>query len=162
MSEYAIVWKFCRERLHQAVSDLTDEQVRWRPHPDAHTICELLYHMAGAEHYFWARLTGSDPAATPYEAKLDAAVRDNFLREAEFPFGPDEQTKEKALAALEFSAAQIGPVIENPTEEQKRRKMISPIGPEIEGEGGLTRIAQHAAYHTGQIWMMRMDPRFPA
>jgi hypothetical protein len=53
MTQFAEVWHFTRARLEQAMQGLTHEQMCWRPHSEAHTIFELLYHIAGAE-YYWA------------------------------------------------------------------------------------------------------------
>src|SRR5262245_35158876 len=55
-------WKFTRDRLDQSYQDLTEKQLIWRPHPDAHSIGEILYHVAAAEHYWAARLTDQNPA----------------------------------------------------------------------------------------------------
>src|SRR4051812_39883754 len=38
-------WQFTRDRLKPAYQDLTEEQLLWRPHDQAHSIGELLYHM---------------------------------------------------------------------------------------------------------------------
>jgi len=162
MSHLCEVWQFTRERLDQSYKDLTRDQLLWRPHENAHSIGELLYHMAGAEHFWASRMTDRDPHATPYEERLDKAVREGFLLEGTLsPFAPEDMELHLIDKALEFSGSALRPILENPTEKQLTMKMISPLGPEVTGMGGLLRIVQHAGYHTGQIWIYRMDPRFP-
>ena len=156
------VWQFTRDRLGPCYQDLNDEQLRWRAHPGAHSIGELLYHMAGAEHYWAARMTGKDPHDTPWGEKLDRAVREGFLLEGtRSPFTDDDMKLPLIEEALAYSAAALRPILENPSKEQIEMKMISPLGPEVTGYGGFLRIVQHAGYHAGQIWIFRMDPRFP-
>ena len=155
-------WKFTRDRLDQAYKDLNEYQLLWRPHAQAHNIGELLYHMAGAEHYWASRMTDRDPRATPLEEKLDKAVREGFLIDGtSSPFTDEEMKLPLIEQALEFSGRALTPILQSPTEAQLEMKLISPLGPEVTGYGGLMRIVQHAGYHTGQIWIYRMDPRFP-
>ncbi len=163
MTQYAEVWHFTRARLAQAIDGLSDEQLAWRLYPEGHNICEIVYHIAGCEHYWSARMTDRDPAATQFEALLDQAVHEGFLREGVGgPFrDPKQQTLQALNDALAFSGERLKPVIEGPTPEQLAMPLLSPIGDKVTGEQGLIRICQHAGYHTGQIWQMSMSPRFP-
>ena len=155
-------WQFTRDRLAPAYQDLNEEQLLWRPHAAAHNIGELLYHMAGAEHYWATRLSERDPRATEWEEKLDRSVREGFLIDGtSSPFGPEDMKMPLIEQALEFTAFELKPILENPTSKELEMKLISPLGPEVTGYGGLLRIVQHAGYHCGQIWIYRMDPRFP-
>lgn len=164
MTEFAEVWHFTRFRLAQAIEGLSPEQVTWRLYPEAHNIAEIVYHIAGCEHYWAARMTGRDPAATDFEALLDLAVHEGFLREG--VGGPFREARDLNIEALEkalaFTGAKLRPVIEGPTGAQLAMQMVSPIGNEVTGAEGLARLSQHAGYHTGQIWMIRMSPGFPA
>ena len=161
MTEFAEVWQFGRGRLKATYERLSDEQMKWRPFPGGHCIYEYLFHVAGAEHYWATRLAGADPSATEFDAKLDKAVRNGFLLDEPFPFSEGEFRLELAIKALDKAYAEIGPIIEKPTAEQLAMQIESPIGPVVSGREGFHRIAQHAAYHTGQIWLLRLDPRFP-
>lgn len=156
MTELGKVWAFTRYRLEMSLGDLTDEQIQATPYPGGHSIAEIVAHVAGAEHYWSARLLGTDPNATELDAKLDLAIHDGFLREGNSPFTLEELTKAKLLELLEYSGNQVRPLYEDPTEEQLTTRMRSPIGDDVSGEEGLIRLAQHAGYHTGQIWMIRM------
>lgn len=162
MHPLADVWKFTRVRLLESHPDLNDEQLQWRPHENAHSIAEILFHIAGCEHYWASRLLGRDPNEGELESKLEQAARDGFLREAPCPFPPSEHRREEVDRALAFGEAEMASVIENPTPAQLEMRMISPIGHDVSGYEGLCRLAQHAGYHTGQIWVYRMDPRFPS
>jgi uncharacterized damage-inducible protein DinB len=154
-------WLFTRERLRPSYSDLGHEDLLWRPFEGAHSIGELLYHIAGAEHYYAARISGRNPAGTDWEAKLDRAVVDDFLAEGKTPFGPDDMHPQLVEQALEFSALEIRPILENPTQGELSKTIVSALGASVTGYEGLLRVTQHAAYHTGQIWIYRKDPRFP-
>jgi uncharacterized damage-inducible protein DinB len=156
------VWKFTRERLDGAVDRLTDEQAAWRPYPGAHSITEMLYHVAGAEHWMATRLLGLDPEATERDAKIDRSVRASFITDDPFPFGPGECTLADARKALEETAPLAERVLRDPGPDILERPLETPLGPTVPGVGGLWRIAQHAAYHTGQIWTYRSLPGFPA
>jgi hypothetical protein len=160
MHDLGRVWLFTRERLRQSIEGLSDEEMRWRPHHEAHTIFEILFHIAGAEHYWASRLTGRDPAENDMAHMLDLAVKDGFLRDGACPFGPEYMNRRAAEDALELTRAEIEPVICHPTPEQIAMSLTSPVGDNVNGLDGLARLAQHAGYHTGQIWLMRMDPRF--
>ncbi len=160
MSEFSEVWLFTRSRLDQSIAGLTSEQMAWRPHPAAHSIYELLYHIAGAE-YYWASRLGGQPPEGEFERRLDRAVIEGFLQDGSFPIGPEDMNPLAVQSALQFSFDKLHPIIEHPSDEQLRMPLVSPVGDNVDGRTGLIRIAQHAGYHTGQIWLMRMMPGFP-
>ena len=159
MSPYGEIWKFTRERLAQSYSDLTPEQLAWRPNPGAHNIGEWIYHVAGAECWFASRLTGN--GGSEFEKKLMGAARASFISDDPFPFGDGDMTVKGIGEALSLSGAFIGPVIESPSADQLSMPVETVIGPVVEGVACLWRVAQHAAYHTGQIWLYRQNPAFP-
>ncbi len=163
MHPYSSVWKFTRSRLDQAIDGLSERQLGWRIYPEAHNIFEIVYHVAGCEHYWAARLTGKDPNSTPFEALLEQAVLEGFLREGVGgPFrDPSHLTPEALAKALEFTGSRLQPVLEDPTDEMLAMPLTSPNGDAVTGEQGLARLAQHAGYHTGQIWLIAMSPHFP-
>lgn len=161
MSDLGSVWLFTRSRLAPAHEGLTARQLLWQPYVSGHCIAEYLLHIAGAEHYWAARLTGREPAATEFEAKLDRAVIDGFLEDRPFPFASYELTRDTIERALAFTFDEIKPVFDTPTPEMLEMPLVSPIGDPVTGQAGLIRLAQHAAYHTGQIWLLRQHPGFP-
>jgi len=161
MNDLAKVWHFTRVRLAQAIEGLNDEQLRWRPYEGGHNIGEILYHIAGVEWYWAHRMAGSQPEPDSWEARLDSAACDGFLNESVSPFPAGELTIEKTIQALQFAFEHLKPLIENPTPEVLAMPAVSPIGDPVTVHEGLVRVVQHAGYHTGQIWMTRMDPRFP-
>jgi uncharacterized damage-inducible protein DinB len=161
MNDLAAVWRFTRYRLQQALEGLSDAQMSWRPFAEGHNIFEYVYHIAGCEHYWAARLNGDDPAATEFVAMLDRAAKEGFLIEGACPMSGEEMSGVAVRRALEISRNEIEPVYENPTPEQLSLALISPVGDSVSGSEGLTRLAQHAAYHTGQINLLRQHPEFP-
>lgn len=161
MNGFLETWEFTRVRLAQSIDDLTEEQGAWRPFPGANTITEMVFHLAGAEHWFGCRVLGVDPNSTEFERKLDNSVRAKFLTGDIFPFEGEELTLANAKQALEFSSKRARQFLTEQTPEQLARQIESPLGPIVDGVGGLLRIAQHSAYHTGQIWTYRQMPGFP-
>lgn len=159
MSPYGEVWAFTRERLAQCYQDLSHEQLVWRPHHGAHNIGEMLYHLAGCEVWFAQGLGDLDLGAEM--SHLKQAARDSYITEDDAPFKDDDMTVEKIDAALAASENLIRPIIESPTEAQLAKPTETVIGPVVPGVACLWRVAQHSAYHTGQVWTYRFDPRFP-
>ncbi len=162
MNGFLLIWEFTRERLEQSWADLSPEQLHWRMHPEAMTIAEMLLHIASAEHYMSRRMRGEEPRGSTADAKLDRAVTDSFLNDLPYPFTPEEMTQEFIHRTLAKTAAEVRPLLEKLDEEALNRRFTSPLGPEIDGVGGLKRICQHSAYHTGQIWQIRLSPGFPS
>ncbi|MGQ9656691.1 MAG: DinB family protein [Fimbriimonadales bacterium] len=160
MSEIAAVWHFTRRRLAQAIEGLTDAQLNWRMFDGAHSIAEYLYHVAGVELY-WAHHLGGWQPADAFQAGALQCTCDSFLNEQPFPLAQAHCTAADVARALQLAHEQFAPLIESPTSEQLAKPVRSPIGDPIDGREGLIRAAQHAAYHTGQIWLMRMHPQFP-
>ncbi len=157
----ASVWQFTRVRLDHALEGLTGEQWIWRPHPQAHSIAELAMHVAGAEFYWWSRLTNLRPSSPDYDERLDRAVIDGYLSESDFPYSPEELTQDFVRAKLKSMQSRMEELFRHLNDHQLSMTLTSPIGDILTGYGGLTRLAQHAGYHTGQIWLMRMMPDFP-
>jgi len=162
MSPYGEVWRFTRERLAQALEGLTPAQLVWRPHPGACSIGEMTYHMAGSEVWFSDRLGPQPPVLTPYSERIEARVRARFITDAPFPFEDADMTPDRLKTALEFSGDRFRPIVDAPTPEMLERPVETPLGATVPGVAGLWRVVQHPAYHTGQIWVYRQDPEFPA
>ncbi|MGE0001012.1 MAG: DinB family protein [Fimbriimonadaceae bacterium] len=155
------VWYFTRQRLDQSIEELSEEQAAWRPYPGAHSIVEMVYHIAGAEHWMATRLLGLEPEATERDAKIDRSVRASFITDDPFPFSPGECSLADARLALDETAPLAERVLREPGPDILEKPLETPLGPVVPGVGGLWRIAQHAAYHTGQIWTYRSLPGFP-
>jgi hypothetical protein len=159
MSPYGEIWEFTRGRLKQAYEDLSDGQLRWRPFPGGHNIGEMLYHCAGVEVWFSVRMLPI--GRTPELDRLAECARATYITEDPFPFSDGDVTLAAVDQALDLSAKLVRPLVEAPTPEHLTMPVETVIGPVVEGVGCLWRIAQHAAYHTGQMWTYRQDPRFP-
>lgn len=156
------VWKFTRFRLAQSLEGLNDSQLRFRMHESAHSIYEIGFHIAGAEHYWAVRFDQRDSDASELDRKLSLAIFDGFLADGSAPFAGDDLSLENLNFVLDYTFGEIAPIFEQDRPEHLAMNLVSPIGDTITGEEGLVRLAQHAAYHTGQIWMIRMHPDFPA
>jgi uncharacterized damage-inducible protein DinB len=162
MAGFLETWVLTRERLEPAFADLKKEQLLWTPYRGARSIGEILYHIAGAEYYYSTRVTGRDPARTDWQRRLDRALVAGFLSDEPMPFSDQDMEPSLVEEALRFSGAQIRPVLADLTDENLSRPIVTGMGDHLKGVDGLARVAMHAGYHTGQIWVYRRDPRFPA
>lgn len=157
----ANVWQFTRVRLDHALEGLTDGQWHWRAHSCAHSIAEIAMHIASAEFYWWSRIVNLRFDSPDYDQRLDRAVIEGFLSEAAFPYSQEELTIEFVNCVLKKMHGRIEELFRHISDSQLSMTMTSPIGDTLTAYGGLTRLSQHAGYHTGQIWFMRMLPNFP-
>lgn len=127
---------------------------------DSLTIGEAALHVAGVEVSFASQLT--DAKLDEFGTRLKAAATDGVVNEKEFPFAASEITMDLVNEALGYSEQLVRPVIESPSEQLLAKEIVSALGPIINGEGALTRLAFHAAYHQGQTYLMRCAPDFPS
>lgn len=159
MNAWHRVWSFTRRRLDEALAGLSDSQALWRGWSEGHNIFEYALHVAGAEAYWASRLRAESPSNAL--AELERCVHEGFLRDGDFPVPAERQCASLALESLALSRDWLEPVIASPTSEQLAMSIVSPIGDSVDGAEGLTRLAQHAGYHTGQINLLRQMPGFP-
>ncbi len=159
MSDFAASWQLSRQRLIDEVSDLNQEQLNWKIHPNSLSIAEGLMHVAGVEVSFATQLM--DTRLDEYTTRLKTAATDGVVNERVFPYSAEEMTLEFILQALEVSKSLVEPVITSPTETILKKEMVSALGPVITGYGALTRLGFHSAYHQGQSHMIRTAPGFP-
>ncbi len=161
VSELVEYWLFGRRRLETAVEGLSDAQAEWRMHDSAHSVIEIVYHLAGAEQYWWKRMKPAPDSDPHFDPKLESAVFDGFLRDGACPFGGEENSLKQCLNVYQRTGGLIRPILELPTREQLEMRLISPFGDDVSGKEGLIRLCSHAPYHCGQIWAMRLHPQFP-
>lgn len=159
MSDFAAAWNLCRGRFLDALQGLSQEQLNWRLHPGTLTCGEMAFHVAGAEVNFAAQLT--EAALDPYLERLSHAATDSIVNDKPFPYSEAETTPDAIAEALVRSRAMMEPLILSPSEEILRKEIVSVLGPVITGEGAFARMAFHAAYHQGQVHIMRTSPGFP-
>jgi hypothetical protein len=119
----------------------------------------MLYHLAAIEMYWPAKVYG--PPSDPELAFLVDHSIDGFLNTQESSFkGEEFRDIERAQRVLSISAQHIEKLYGAP-EDVLNQEATAPMGDTIKVREGISRVAQHAGYHTGQIWIYRMDPRFP-
>ncbi|MCH7905192.1 MAG: DinB family protein [Armatimonadetes bacterium] len=158
MSGFSATYELTRARMVQAIDGLSDEQLRWRPHKDALSVFEMLMHVAGGDTFFFLRL--QEREGDDFEKRLERCARDKVINDEPFPFSDDEASMGLLVRALDHTYAILGPMLREP-EEWLDKEIETPLGP-VDGASGIfARIAQHPAYHTGQVWLYRFDPRFP-
>ena len=117
-------------------------------------------HVAGVELFLGFGMLGIE-ATDPFDIRVRDCARDGLLNDKPFPFAPDELTRETIGKALHRAESIVRPSLENTTEEIRQRKLVAPLGPEIDGNGALARLAYHAGYHQGQVTQIRSTPGFP-
>lgn len=144
--------------MMQVLDGLSKEQLIWRPHEKALSIYEMFMHVAGGDVFFILRL--QDREGSDYEKKLERCARDRVINENPFPFTDSEASQESVVAALDHTFAILRPMMEN-CDDWADKRIETPLGP-VDGAAGIfARVAQHPAYHTGQAWIYRFDPKFP-
>jgi len=160
MARSFLTWELVRGRFVQSLQGLNCEQLNWRLHPRALTIAEMAVHVAGVEVSFAAQLT--DVRLEGELARLAMAATDGVVNDKPFPFVADELTPEKVAWCLAEGDRFARPVLENPTADLLGKKIVSALGPVIDGEGALARLAYHPGYHHGQAYLVMTAPGFPA
>lgn len=158
MTDFAAIYKISHGRMLQSIEGLTTEQLVWRPHPDANSIFQMFMHVAGGEMFFAKRL--QERELTPHEQRIEACARDRVINDNPFPFPDEEASPELLIETLKASNAMVQPMMDDP-EPWRDKQIETPLGPVDYAQGIFARIAQHPAYHTGQAWVYRFDPRFP-
>ena len=108
--------------------------------------------------FFAARL--QDRALSDEEKRIEACARDRVINDSPFPFSGAEVSGDLLHRTLERTRALVQPMLEDP-EPWREKQIETPLGPVDYAQGIFARIAQHPAYHTGQLWVYRFDPRFP-
>lgn len=160
MTDFATAWQLSRHRFAESVTDLNQEQLNFRLHPDVLTAGEMVLHVVGVELWFVAQLTGSE--LNEQDLRLTMAAVDGVVNQNPFPFSVEEICPERIASALARGQEVVKPHIENPSSEFLSKEIKSALGPIITGEGALARFAFHPAYHQGQVHLIRTSPGFPA
>jgi uncharacterized damage-inducible protein DinB len=129
------------------LSGVTAEEAAWRPPGGAHSIWELVLHMTGWTGEMASRLRGAPP-------KLPAA--------GDWPVVPSTTTDaewKRALQALDVAHRELVDALHamNPASlgEQMSIARDAPLGTGVTYRTMLRGVAQHDAYHTGQIAILK-------
>jgi hypothetical protein len=160
MSDFAIAWTLSRGRFVEALEGLSQEQLNWRMHPGTLTLSEMALHVAGVEVSFIAQLTGCDLDADLQHLRL--AATEGVVNEMPFPYPAEQMTPERVLDLMAKARELVQPVIESPNQEIRGRQIKSALGPMIDGNGAMARLAFHPGYHQGQAHFIKTAPGFPS
>jgi hypothetical protein len=159
MSDFSETWALVRGRFEKALEGMNQQQLNWRLHPDTLTLGEMAIHVAGAEVNFISQLL--DTPLDDYHKRLVAASTAGIVNDDPFPFTPEEITPESVRKALDAGKAMCEPIITNTPSAVRETKIVSVLGPVIDGTGALARLAYHPGYHQGQAHMIKSAPGFP-
>lgn len=160
MSDFSSTWNISRSRLIETISDLNQEQLNWKLHPDALSIGQMAIHVAGVETLFASQL--SDASLDTEGARLKASGTDGVVNEKPFPYSDSEISPQLVQEKLNYSKSLLEPLITQPNDEMRKKEIVSALGPIITGEGAFSRLAFHSAYHQGQAYLIRTAPGFPS
>jgi len=130
-----------------AIRDLTAEQAAARPVREAHTIYELTHHIAAWMGEVTSRLQGNPPGMPadgdfpPKSARVDDAAWSDVRARLE------RRQVELLVTLADFDEARLDDAV-----DPKNRKDVE--GP-VSYRALLSGLAQHSAYHAGQIMLLR-------
>jgi uncharacterized damage-inducible protein DinB len=140
IAELEPVWKHFTETydaLRQALAEVPDDRLHWKPGSRATTVSEITRHIARGNYLYASMMVDPNPARLPMEEPPDRA---------------------RMLELLAESEERVRSVFEALPVEDLHRKCAddwNPLGPEVEGPLDALWFAQqmvrHSAYHLGQI-----------
>lgn len=140
ISELEPVWKQFTETydaLRQALAEVPDDRLHWKPGPQATTVSEITQHIAGGNRRYAAMIDGIPLVRGPLEEGLGHARLLQLLAESE----------ERVRSVFEALPAE--------DLHRKRADDWNPLGPEVEGPLDALwfgqQMVRHSAYHLGQI-----------
>jgi hypothetical protein len=160
MTEFQSTYTLTRQRFDDAVNGLNHEQLNWRLHPDALTIAEMAIHLAGVETWFSAQLLALS-MSDEFELRVIQAATDGSVTDNPFPFAVEEMTPETVSRAMSLGRDSVAKLFIDLNDKIREMELKSALGPIIDGNGALARIAAHPFYHQGQIYMIKTAPGFP-
>ena len=160
MSDFAKSWRLSRQRFIDSVTDLNHSQLNYRIHPGVLTIGEMALHVVGVEIWFISQLVEKD--LNQAEIRLTQAATEGVVNDHQFPYESEEVGPALVAWAFKRGEMHLAQDIDDPSEELLAKEIKSALGPVITGEGALTRLAFHPAYHQGQVHLIRTAPEFPA
>jgi uncharacterized damage-inducible protein DinB len=141
ISELEPVWKQLGETydaLREALAEVPDERLAWRPGPAANTVALIVQHIARANIRYANMMERSD-RGVPWELE-------------------ESPGRQRLVERLDESERQVRETFERMTPEalrQTRADRWGPLGPEVRGPLDALwfamQMVRHSAYHLGQI-----------
>jgi len=159
MSDFSQAWNLSRQRFVDEIKDLSDEQLRWRLFPTAHSIGEMAIHLAGVEVLFGSQLAKTE--LDEFGTQLRRSATEGVVNDLPFPFDNDSIDGELVNRSLAYARALWGPLIESAAPDIRNIELVSALGPIITGEGAFARLSFHSGYHQGQAYLIKSAPDFP-
>lgn len=129
------------------LADVSAEEAAWRAPGGIHSIWELVLHMTGWTGEMASRLRGAPPklpAAGDWPAVPERATEAEWKQAL---VALDEAHRELVGALREMDPAKLG--------EPMSTARDAPLGTGVSYRAMLRGVAQHDAYHTGQIAILR-------
>jgi len=158
MNDFRMTWELSRGRFIDSFSQLNHEQLNWRMHPNTLTIAEMAMHVAGVEISFSSQLLGTKLDSD--QELIRSCSTEGVVNDEPFPVAPELLTPEYLKLAMRVGK-NFAETLFVQGEGLRQKELKSALGPIITGEGAFSRLAMHALYHQGQVYIMITDPRFP-
>lgn len=158
MNDFRMTWDLSRGRFIESFSNFNQEQLNWRMHPNTLTIAEMALHVAGVEVSFAAQLMGM--ALDEEQELIRACSTQGVVNDDPFPISHELLTPQYVKKAMQVGK-NFAETLFVQGEGLRQKELKSALGPIITGEGAFARLAMHALYHQGQVYLMATDPRFP-
>jgi uncharacterized damage-inducible protein DinB len=124
-----------RERTLRVAHAIPPDKMEWTFKPGRFTLGDLLRHLAGVERYMWAENAQLRPSRYPGHGR-------------ELADGP-----EAIFAYLDRLHAESMEIFRALTDEELRKKCMTPGGGPISVWKWLRAMAEHEAHHRGQIYL---------
>lgn len=136
--------------LKDVLADVTAEEARWRPARHVHSIWEITLHIAGWSHECAARLAGNppgEPAGGDWPALGPDQDEEGWQDAVQQVFNG----RDALLAALRKA--------DESTLDSTENTSSDPTGHPVTRAGMILGVAQHNAYHAGQIGLLKKQAR---
>ena len=133
--------------LQDALADVTADEASWRPAPDVHSIWEIALHVAGWAEEVASRLQGNtpkEPSSGDWSEVVEPGNADGWADVVQRVFSARDSA---IAAALTLEEADL--------DIMSGTSIDPPLGTGFSRAGLIEGLAQHNAYHTGQISLLK-------
>jgi uncharacterized damage-inducible protein DinB len=144
--------KLMQARVLEALSEIPDERLHWKPSPASTSAAEIVWHMANTERRLTALIQGIDPASVDAEAGTRAWIEGAGQGSADVSLVPaDRRGLEHTLAAARRGTlASLNPL----TSEELAEPSLEFAGQPRTRAFFAQFIAIHHSYHAGQLFTL--------
>ncbi len=152
MEEIRTHIELMQARALEALAEIPDERLHWKPTPASTSPAEIVWHMANTERRFAAIIRGDDPDAVAAEAGKRAWIEAAGQGTADLSAVPrDRAGLERVLAAAHHEALAS---LEAVTAPEWMERTVPFAGEPRSRAFWAGCIATHHSYHAGQLFTL--------